>query len=203
MATRQPAEESLLFDLPLDQAPLGERAGDGREADEIEQVALPLTPSEPAGESAAVEEAGSPAAPRPDVAAEAATPVRLRAAAGLVDLGACVAVLVVLLAALGAMDVSPRAADWPAAALFLLAFSFLYQVLPLAFWGRTPGMAAAGIRSTSRDGGPLTFRQAAICWLASVLTVALAGLPLLLVLGGRSLGNRMSGSLTRRSALPR
>jgi uncharacterized RDD family membrane protein YckC len=117
--------------------------------------------------------------------------------AGLVDLGACAAVLAVLVVALGAMGVEPRAADWPAGAVFLAAFSFLFFVLPLAFWGRTPGMAAVGLRALSRNGQPLTFRQAVLRWLAAALTAALAGLPALLVLGGRSLGDRMSGSETR------
>ena len=44
-------------------------------------------------------------------------------------------------------------------------------------------MALAGLRTTGLDGRPLTFRQAALKWLGSVLTVALVGLPLLLALG--------------------
>ena len=81
--------------------------------------------------------------------------------------------------------------------VFLLAFSFLYSVLPLAFWGRTPGMSLAGLRKSAKDGGPLTFRQAILTWFGSVLTVALAGLPLLLAVGGRSLGDLIGGSVTR------
>ncbi len=117
-------------------------------------------------------------------------------AAGLTDLGVCAAVAVVLLVALLAQGVRPVLADWPAGALFLLTFSFLYSVLPLAFWGRTPGMALAGLRTSSADGRPLTFRQSVLNWLGGVLTLALAGLPLLLALGGRSLSDLISGART-------
>jgi uncharacterized RDD family membrane protein YckC len=108
---------------------------------------------------------------------------------------------VVLLAALLAQGLRPELSDWPAGVLFLLTFSFLYSVLPLAFWGRTPGMTLAGLRTSSGDGRPLSFRQAVLNWLGSVLTVALAGLPLLLALGGRSLSDLISGAVTRRLEL--
>jgi len=84
-------------------------------------------------------------------------------------------------------------------ALFALVFSFVYSVVPLAFWGRTPGMAAAGLVSRDDDGGPLTFGQTGLRWLGGLLTLAAAGLPLLLALGplgGRSLADRLSGSQT-------
>ncbi len=106
--------------------------------------------------------------------------------------------MVLLLVALLAQGVRPAISDWPAGLVFLLTFSFLYAVLPLAFWGRTPGMALAGLRGTSTDGRPMSFRQAVLRWLGSVLTLALAGLPLLLLaLGGRSLSDLLSGSTTR------
>ncbi len=113
-------------------------------------------------------------------------------------MGVCLGVLVVLLVALLAQGLRPTPAEWPAGLVFLLTFSFLYAVLPLAFWGRTPGMTLAGLRATSRDGRPMTFRQAVLKWLGSALTVALAGLPLLLALGGASLSDLISGSRTRR-----
>jgi uncharacterized RDD family membrane protein YckC len=126
-----------------------------------------------------------------------------RAAAGLTDLGVCTAVLVVLSVALLALGIRVQIADWPAGGLFLLTFSFLYTVLPLAFWGRTPGMALTGLRTSSKDGRPLTFRQAVLSWIGAVLTVTLAGLPLLLALGGRSLSDLTSGSVTRQPGRPR
>jgi len=189
MSRKRPAEDSLLFDLPLERTPAGPAP-----AEEVEQTALPLAQEE---DPDAVETARS----RPTGSPTAAT-LRQRATAGLTDLGACAAVLVVLLVALLAQGVRPAPADWPAGTLFLLTFSFLYAVLPLAFWGRTPGMALAGLRTSSTDGRPLTFRQAVLSWLGSVLTVALAGLPLLLALGGRSLSDLISGSVTRRLERP-
>lgn len=81
--------------------------------------------------------------------------------------------------------------------LFLLLFSFVYTVVPLAFWGQTPGMIRAGLVARSGPTDPLTFGQTALRWLGSLLTVATLGLPTLLVLfGGRSLTDRLSGSDT-------
>ncbi len=68
------------------------------------------------------------------------------------------------------MGVRPSLADWPAFALFLLSFSFLYTVVPLAFWGHTLGMAWGGLTSRNRDGEPLTFDQTARRWLGGILT---------------------------------
>jgi len=83
--------------------------------------------------------------------------------------------------------------------LFVLIFTFVYSVVPLAFWGRTPGMALTRTSCRNVDGGPLTFGQTALRWLGGLLTLVLAGLPLLLALpalGGRSLADRLSGSRT-------
>ena len=202
MSRRQPAEESLLFDLPLDRKPAPPGPQPAPAEKEIEQPALPLATSEPApaaDDTPPEEAAGQTEKAKPRRAkATAVATLRLRATAGLTDLGVCLAVVVVLLVALLAQGLRPELSDWPAGALFLLTFSFLYSVLPLAFWGRTPGMALAGIRTSSADGRPLSFRQAMLNWLGSVLTVALAGLPLLLALGGRSLSDLISGAVTRR-----
>lgn len=203
MSRRQPAEESLLFDLPLDRKPATPEPAPVEE--EVEQPALPLAASEPA--PAADDVPREPATRQANRAQPAratepdAATLRLRAAAGLTDLGVCIAIVVVLLVALLAQGLRPELSDWPAGALFLLTFSFLYSVLPLAFWGRTPGMTLAGLRTSSADGRPLSFRQAVLNWLGSVLTVALAGLPLLLALGGRSLSDLISGAVTRRPEL--
>ncbi len=78
----------------------------------------------------------------------------------------------------------------------ILLFSFLYHVVPLAFWGRTPGMAAAALRARTLDDLPLSLPQAAKRWLALLLTLATGGLGVLLALGGRSLADRLSGSQT-------
>ena len=130
--------------------------------------------------------------------------LRQRLVAGLTDLGVCAAVVVVLLVTLLAQGIRPGLADWPAGLTFLLAFSFLYAVLPLAFWGRTPGMTLAALKASAREGGPMTFRQAVLKWLGLALTVALAGLPLLLALGGRrSLSDLLAGAVTRHVEPPR
>lgn len=89
-------------------------------------------------------------------------------------------------------------------AVFVAVFSFLYTVIPLAFWGRTLGMTRAGLVASGgdREQSALTFGQTALRWLGELLTLALLGLPTLLaLLGGRSLTDRLSGSRTWR--LPR
>jgi uncharacterized RDD family membrane protein YckC len=119
-----------------------------------------------------------------------------RIAAGVADLVVHAAVGMGALFGCWGLGVRPTLAEMPAGGLFLLAFSFLYIVLPLAFWGHTPGMAWAGITAHNRDGEPLTFDQTARRWLGGVLTFLLAGLPLLLAFGGRSLTDWISGSAT-------
>ncbi|MEM9556984.1 MAG: RDD family protein [Acidobacteriota bacterium] len=95
------------------------------------------------------------------------------------------------------LGVPVRWDDWPAFAVFGVIFTFLYWTVPLAFWGQTPGMAWAGHAARSVTDEPLTFGQTVLRWIGSLLTVALAGLPLLLVLfGSRSLSDRLSDSKT-------
>ncbi|HXO28273.1 MAG TPA: RDD family protein [Thermoanaerobaculia bacterium] len=119
-----------------------------------------------------------------------------RAAAGAADLLVHVAVAVLALAGCRTLGVMPAVADWPAFGVFLLSFSFLYTVVPLAFWGHTLGMTWAGLTAESTGGEPLSFDQTARRWLGALLTLATAGLPLLLALSGRSLADRLSGSRT-------
>lgn len=57
-------------------------------------------------------------------------------------------------------------------------------------------MAWAGLVARNRDGEPLTFDQTARRWLGGLLTLALAGLPLLFAGAGRSLTDLVSGSAT-------
>ena len=81
--------------------------------------------------------------------------------------------------------------------LLLLVFSLFYTVVPLAFWGKTPGMAAVGLACQAGDDLPLTFAEALRRWLGELVTVLLLGLPSLLALGAtrRSLADRWSGSV--------
>lgn len=196
--------EQLLFDLPLDP-----------------KAAARATTSEP--------RPAHPAAPRPrpDPARAPAPPPALfaddgdedfedsedetpagdprvgvgsRLAAGAADLLMHGAVIILLLVGTRSLGVRPTLEDTPAFAVFLLVFSFLYTVVPLAFWGHTLGMAWAGLTSQNRDGEPLTFDQTARRWFGGVLTVATAGLPLLAALRGRSLADLLSGSTTERVA---
>jgi len=119
-----------------------------------------------------------------------------RLAAGAADLLVHVAVAILALAGCRYLGVVLALRDWPAMAVFLLSFSFLYTVVPLAFWGHTLGMTWAGLTSESAEGEPLSFDQTARRWLGALLTLATLGLALLLALTGRSLADRISGSRT-------
>lgn len=135
-----------------------------------------------------------------------AAPLRLRLGAGLLDLAVQAGVALVLVGGLLAMGVRPGWRLLPALVVVLLVFSFLYTVIPLAFWGRTPGMAWRGLVSRSLDGERLTFAQTWWRWLGGVLTVASLGAALLAALEGDGLADRLSGSrtwLARRRPLDR
>jgi len=126
--------------------------------------------------------------------------MRVRAAFG--DLAVLLASGVV--AALGArwLDVPFVAGQLAPLAFFVLSFSFLYFVVPLAFWGGTPGMIWAGLAARTEVSEPLSFGQTVLRWLGTWITWALLGLPGLLALTGRSLTDRISGSATYRLAAP-
>jgi uncharacterized RDD family membrane protein YckC len=147
-----------------------------------------------AGEETAEGRADEPAGPSGQRAAGPAIGRRLAAAAA--DLLVHAAVTVLALAGCAYLGAVPALRDWPAVAVFVLSFSFLYTVVPLAFWGHTLGMTWAGLSAESVDGEPLSFDQTARRWLGALLTVATLGLPLLLALGGHSLADRLSGSRT-------
>lgn len=198
---QEPTEEPLLFDLPLEP----ER---DRMPVERKRAPRPVQPPPPVRE------------PEPDLGAildetdpcvrgRIADPeesdragIGSRLAAGAADLLVHGAVVVGVLLGCRSMGVRPVLSDWPGFALFLLSFSFLYTVVPLAFWGHTPGMAWRGLDARSRDGEPLAFDQTARRWLGAIVTSVLLGLPLVLALGGRSLSDLLSGSetLSHRSA---
>ena len=188
-------EEPLLFDLPL-AAP-----GSGEEPEEE----LTRPPRRRAAASAETRRMGPVPVPepedreeiRPELGPRSEFAGRLRRlAAGVADLIVHAAVGVLALLGCRWLEVRPEIHEWPAFAVFLLVFSLLYTVLPLAFWGHTPGMAWAAITSRNRDGEPLTFDQTVRRWLGALLTLALAGLPVLLGFGGRTLTDWVSGSAT-------
>lgn len=196
-------DEPLLFDLPLEP--------------ERGRSASPAPERKRAPRSAPREERPAPVAPEPELTfdepeEELADPavsgksgragIGSRISAAGADLLVHAAVAMGVLVGCRFMGVRPVLSDWPAVALFLMSFSFLYTVVPLAFWGHTPGMAWVGLDARSRDGEPLAFDQTARRWIGGILTLLLLGLPLLLAFGGRSLSDLLSGSetLSSRSA---
>jgi uncharacterized RDD family membrane protein YckC len=119
-----------------------------------------------------------------------------RLAAGVIDLLVHAALCAVLLGGSSLLGAPVRPQHAVPLAFVILVFSYLYYVVPLAFWGRTPGMAVAGLRARTLDDKPLSLPQAGKHWLALLLTAATGGLGTLLALGGRSLADRLSGTQT-------
>lgn len=156
----------------------------------------------------------SPRSPRPEVAgfeeedeedlgAASAPSVfpsgRERWIAGAADLVVHAAVLVVALIGVRVLGIHPALAHAAPFALFLASFSFLYTVIPLAFWGQTLGMGWMRTIARDRDGQALTFDQTARRWLAGLIVAGLLGLPVWLARRGRSLTDWLSGSITLRA----
>ena len=198
-----PEEEPLLFDLPLS-APGSREEPEARRPVPAAPAATPIAPARASRSGpvpvpvAEVEEDAEPIKAASEFAGSGK-----RLAAGLADLVVHAAIGVLALLGCRGLGVRPELSEAPAFAAFLLSFSFLYTVLPLAFWGHTPGMAWAGITSRGitsnkapQNGEPLTFDQTVRRWLGAILTSALAGLPLLLAFGGRTLTDWVSGSAT-------
>lgn len=119
-----------------------------------------------------------------------------RLAAGIIDLLVHVAVTGLLIGGCSLLGVAIGTRQALPLAVVLLLFSFVYHVVPLAFWGHTPGMTVAGLRARTLDDHPLSLPQATRRWLALLLTLATGGLGVLLALGGRSLADRLSRSQT-------
>ena len=212
-------EEPGLFDLPLtrpapppsedEEMPAPAPARRARRPAAARPESLPLfgededeAEEERLDSAAAMDSASEGMLPRPrprPVPEVAAPPTagllpRLRAAVG--DLAILGAVGVLAAAGAGRLGAPLGAGSLPGLLLFLLAWSFLYFVVSLAFWGQTPGMAWAGLVAHTGVAEPLSFGQTARRWAATWLTWALAGLPGLLALSGGSLADRLSGSRT-------
>lgn len=197
-------EELPLFDFPLDAE--GEPSAIDPESDSADEPAprrtakrrdsvpnLHLVPKPPAAAPAAVP---TVVAPRID-GGSSPPPLGRRLLAGAIDLGAQALAITIAFAGVRLLGVVPSAASTVPFALLALVFSFLYCVVPLAFWGRTPGMAMARAHARSLDDQPLSVGQTILRWLGALLTLTLAGLPALLALvGGRSLADQISGSKT-------
>ena len=106
-------------------------------------------------------------------------------------------VLVALLAAFAARGRTPRISGLGWAALFALCVSFVAVVVPLVLFGRTVGMALAGL--IARDDGAgrhLTPSEAARRWTGTLLSVVGIGVPLLFTLSNAAAptpADRLSG----------
>ncbi|HEV8239078.1 MAG TPA: RDD family protein [Thermoanaerobaculia bacterium] len=178
-AARRGRQQATLFELDLDE-----------EATPPEEpIELPLVTAS----ARAPQRVAAAAAPEARTA-----PFRARIFAGLVDLGVHAAVAALALGGARLLEVRPELPQQAAPfALLLLVFSLFYSVVPLAFWGKTPGMAAVGLACQAGDDLPLTFAEALRRWVGELATVLLLGIPGLLVLGGerRSLADRWSGSV--------
>ena len=162
----------------------------------------PLQPIAPARASrsgpvpvpvAAVEEDAEP----PVKAAERIRRRGKRLAAGLADLVVHAAVGVLALLGCRGLGVRPELSE--AAGLRRLPAVVLFPLhrAPPRLLGAHAGHGLGGHHLPQpRDGEPLTFDQTVRRWLGAMLTSALAGLPLLLAFGGRTLTDWISGSAT-------
>lgn len=185
------SSSSDLFDLPLLVDPPGtEPEVSEPKPSPPEPEASPLAPAQTRPPKQELE----PPAEQIELPAEDAGPVestetstlRPRLVAGAIDTGATGAALAILAGGATALGAAPELSHWPAYLLLSLQTSFLYMVFSLSFWGATPGMSRAGLHAQADDGGPITLGQAVRRWLGGVVTVALFGLPTLLVLRRQS-----------------
>lgn len=220
--SRRPLDTPSLFDLPLEPEPAAPATGEEGAPAEAEERAPATGRPFPAAPSPPDEAGGRPgtegreaselplftgeAEVAPEVAAEETAPPRPRPPtladrfrAGLADLALHAAVGLALLVGAELMGARPGLAELPALALFLFVFSFFYMVIPLAFWGQTPGMGWTSLVVRAEGDQSPTLGQTVRRWLGALLTVALLGLPTLLAAGGRrSLADRLSGTETLR-----
>ncbi len=69
--------------------------------------------------------------------------------------------------------------------LGFVVWAFLYQTISITISGRTPGKAIVGLRIVTRDGDPVSGRQAVVRTIALPLSFALFGIGLLGILLGK------------------
>jgi uncharacterized RDD family membrane protein YckC len=189
---REPISAPEPPELPSPRSRPGEepRLRDARTA----EGSLLLFDEEPPDKNSPRVSEATPASVEGEPLTDRKTLARLRLLAGLLDLSVVVAVAISIIGCVAWMGVELSPLPGVPLALFLIVFSFLYCVFPLAFWGRTTGMACLGLRARSLDGRSLSFRQTAWRWLAGLLTVASFGLPLVLTLKGSYLSDLLSKS---------
>jgi len=119
-----------------------------------------------------------------------------RLGAALLDLAVMAGAAIALAGGAAVLGATPQLSDWPLLAFPWLLFSFLYHVIPMAFWGQTPGMASMSLTARTLDDRPLSLGQAVRRWLATLGTTLLLGIPSLLAFTGRSATDRLSQSAT-------
>ncbi len=190
-----------LFDLPLLLDPPGTQLAEPPILDpegprpQVDFVESKVSSVEPKVDSAKPEQIALPEKTESPVVPISDTLIRRRLVAGALDVAVAATAVLPAIAGAAALGSPPRLAHWPAYALVGLALSFVYVVYSLAFWGRTPGMARAGLHAWASNGAPVSFGQAVRRWLGGVATVALLGLPALLIAKGRrSLADQLSGT---------
>ena len=211
MAKRSKKQDSLpLFDLPLQKEEGAEAEAAPAAEPTLAGSSEPLEPAEASkapkvkqtslfdvgGGEETTEEFEPEETEVEEIAGEEPAPLFDRLLAGFADLMVHAVLLGVAAGATVALGVPLRLELWPPFAVLGFVLSFLYWTVPLAFWGQTPGMAWIGNSSRSVDDEPLSFGQAVLRWVGALTTIAFAGLPILLALGGRSLSDRMSDSKT-------
>jgi len=200
----EPAPPLTLDDLPL----FGEREESAplvAEPPEKPQPALEFEPEPVSTEGKKIVESAvevEPATPTPPGRSQGPASLTDRLGAALLDLGVMAATAIALVGGAALLGATPRPSDWPLIAVPWLLFSFLYYVVPVAFWGRTPGMASMSLTARTLDNRPLSLGQSVRRWLATLGTTALVGLPGLLAISGRSATDRLSQSMTRWDAPP-
>jgi len=191
------SQELDLFDLPLTDpahsrsvAPTPKVSKPQEESSDRDDFSLfaDLEP-EPADEPSDYEDSVVDTGPTTDQGVTGA-----RIFSGLIDSAVIGGMMLIIFGASAAIGTAPRLDAAPGYLAFLLVFSFLYWVVPLSFWGQTPGMAWTALASRNHDGCPLSFRQAVVRWAAVLVTVLTMGIPLLLLVTGRSLSDRLSGT---------
>lgn len=188
-------DPDLLFDLPLDPS-----AADPPETSGLDEEAF-RDGGEGGGQApipfAAEERAPAASEPRPVEAA-----VGPRFVATLLDLVAVLAALGFALVALRLLEVPADRRLLAPLGVFLASFSFLYQVVPLAFWGHTPGMAYARIHARAKNGEFMTIQQCILRWVGWILTLATGGLAGLVALAGVSFTDLVSRTRTYLAGRP-
>lgn len=155
---------------------------DTPETGENDRAADPLTDFPLRAEPADLA-APAPVLPRPPTSGVNLLPDRAIGTAADAALSILL-VLAGLLAAYAARGRTPGIAGLGWASTFTLYVSFFVVVVPLVLFGRTVGMALAGL--TARDDGTgrrLTATEAVRRWAGTLATVAAVGLPLFFTAG--------------------